>query len=78
MPAPEGKRAARTRALGSVHDRSGISVAPLSQAGLIIPEHLEPGHCDAEETIRKLIAVLDAQELADASERLEVATGCGW
>jgi hypothetical protein len=66
-------------ALGSVPDRSGISVAPLSQAGLIIAEHLEPGHCDAEETISKLIAVLDAQELAVASERLlEVATGCGW
>jgi hypothetical protein len=53
-------------------------IAPLSQAGLIIAEHLEPGHCDAEETISKLIAVLDAQELADASDRLEVATGCVW
>ena len=45
---------------------------------MINAEHLEPGHCDAEETISKLIAVSDAQELADASERLEVATGCGW
>ena len=41
----------------------------LRQAGLMIAEHLELGHCDAEETTSKLIAMLDAQELTDASDR---------
>ena len=41
----------------------------LRQAGLMIAEHLDLGYCDAEETTSKLIAVLDAQEVTDASDR---------
>ena len=47
-----------------------LLIAAIHKAGWIIAEHPEPGHRDAEETISKLIAVLDTQELADAIERL--------
>ena len=41
------------------------------EAGRIISEYIEPGPRDAEQTLTRLIAVLDTQDLARAIERLE-------
>jgi hypothetical protein len=50
-------------------------VSTLRLAGQIIGEYLEPGPHDAEETLRRLIAVLDTQDLAGAIDRLEKSHG---
>lgn len=47
----------------------------LRQIGLIVADHLETANSDSEETITRLIAVLDTKELADAVTRLERAQG---
>ena len=52
--------------------------AALRQVGLIVAEHLESGSRDPEDTITRLVAVLDTQELADAVTRLSVDWGCDW
>jgi hypothetical protein len=46
-------------------------LSTLRLAGQIIGEYLEPGPHDGEETLRRLIAVLDTQDLAGAIDRLE-------
>ena len=49
-----------------------IAVNALRTAGRILAEYLEPGHRpDAVETLSRLVAVLDTQELAAALSRME-------
>jgi hypothetical protein len=67
--------ASRRNPLGPAMIDQELVLSALRQAGRIIAEHLEPGHRDAEETISKLIAVLDSQELAAAMNRLESGFG---
>jgi hypothetical protein len=52
-----------------------LVLSALRQVGLIIAEHLELGMTDSDETIAKLVAVLDTKELADAINRLERGFG---
>ena len=40
-------------------------ISTLRLAGQIIGEYLEPGPRDAEETLARLIALLDSQDLAE-------------
>ena len=48
----------------------------LRQSGVIIAEHLEPGNeIDADETVARLLAVLDRQNLAAAMDGLESGHG---
>ena len=42
------------------------AISTLRLAGQIIGEYLEPGPRDAEETLARLIALLDSQDLARA------------
>ena len=55
-------------------DQECIIIA-LRDATEIIGDYLEPGPRDAEETINRLIAVLDTQEPAAALERVEGTAG---
>jgi hypothetical protein len=42
------------------------------KAGIVIAEHIEPGHArDPEQTIDRLIAMLDTQEIAEAVKKLK-------
>ena len=50
-------------------------ISTLRLAGQIIGEYLEPGPRDAEETLARLIALLDSQDLARAIARLEKVQG---
>ena len=51
-------------------------ITALEKAGVIIAEHIEPGRArDPEQTINRLIAVLDTQEVALAMERLNEGFG---
>jgi hypothetical protein len=50
-------------------------ISALREVGLIVAEHLESGSRDPEETITRLVAVLDTQELADAVTRFERGLG---
>jgi hypothetical protein len=50
-------------------------ISTLRLAGQIVSEYLEPGPHDAEETLRRLIAVLDTQTLSSAIDRLEKGHG---
>jgi hypothetical protein len=50
-------------------------LSTLRLAGEIIGEYLEPGPRDAEQTLSRLIAVLDNQDLARALDRLEKGHG---
>ena len=52
-----------------------LVLSALREVGLIIAEHLELGRPDADETITRLTAVLDTEELADAINRLERGFG---
>ena len=52
-----------------------IILAALRQAGLIVAEYLESGSGNPQETITRLAAVLDTQELADAVTRFERGLG---
>ena len=48
----------------------------LDKAALIIAEHIEPGHARGpEQTINRLIQLLDSQDLAAAVERLKSGFG---
>lgn len=48
-----------------------LVLSTLRQIGLIVAEHVELGVTDADDTVMKLVAVLDTKELADAINRLE-------
>ena len=51
-------------------------ITALRQSGVIIAEHLERGNqIDTDETIVRLIAVLDRQDLAKATVRMESGHG---
>jgi hypothetical protein len=52
-----------------------LLVSTLREAGRIIGEYIEPGPRDAEQTLFRLIAVLERQDLARAIERLEKGHG---
>jgi hypothetical protein len=53
-----------------------ILIDAIETAGVIIGEHIEPGHArDPEQTINRLIAVLDTQKVALAVERLKAGFG---
>jgi hypothetical protein len=53
-----------------------ILIEALAKAGMIIAEHIEPGRaCDPEQTITRLIAILDTQEVARAIARMKAGFG---
>ena len=52
-----------------------LLISTLRKAGQILGEYVEPGERDADETIGRLIALLDAKDLALAIERLEKGHG---
>jgi hypothetical protein len=53
-----------------------ILIQAIERAGVVIADHIEPGHAgDPEQTINRLIAVLDTQEVAGAIERLKLGFG---
>ncbi len=52
-----------------------LLISTLRKASRIIGEYLEPGPHDAEQTLSRLIAVLDNQDLALALDRLEKGHG---
>jgi hypothetical protein len=53
-----------------------ILIDAIERAGAVIAEHLEPGRArDAEQTINRLIAVLDTQDVAGALTRLKAGFG---
>jgi hypothetical protein len=52
-----------------------LLVSTVRAAGRIIAEHLESDGRSADETLSRLIAVLDNEELAHAVERLEKGHG---
>jgi hypothetical protein len=52
-----------------------LLILTIRDAGRIIAEYLEPGALGAEETLSRLIAVLDTEDLARAVERLEKGHG---
>jgi len=47
-----------------------LHISTLRKAGRIIGEYIEPGPRDAEQTLSRLIAVLETQDLARAIERV--------
>jgi hypothetical protein len=55
-----------------------LLILTIREAGRIIAEHLEPDGRNADETISRLMAVMDNEDLARAVERVETAMGCGW
>jgi hypothetical protein len=60
---------------GPMTDRELIITA-LRQSGVIIAEHLEQeNQIDADETIARLIAILDQQDLVAAMDQLESGHG---
>jgi hypothetical protein len=52
-----------------------LLISTLRKARQILGEYLEPGPRDADEKVTQLIAVLDTQDLARATERLEKGRG---
>ena len=52
-----------------------LLISTLRDGGQIISEYIEPGPRDGEQTLSRLIAVLDSQDLARAIERLEKGHG---
>jgi hypothetical protein len=52
-----------------------LLISTLREAGRIIGEYIEPGPRDAEQTLSRLIAVLETQDLARAIERLQKGHG---
>jgi hypothetical protein len=52
-----------------------LCISTLRKAGRIIGEYIEPGPRNAEQTLTRLIAVLETQDLAHAIERLEKGHG---
>jgi hypothetical protein len=52
-----------------------LLISTLRKAGQILGDYLAPGPHDADETITRLLAVLDTQEVAGALDRLEKGHG---
>jgi hypothetical protein len=53
-----------------------ILVDAIEKAGLVISDHIDPWRVsDPEQTINRLIAVLDTQEVAGAVARLKAGFG---
>ena len=52
-----------------------LLISTLREAGPIIGEYNEPGTRGAEQTLSRLIAGLESQDLARAVERLEKGNG---
>jgi hypothetical protein len=52
-----------------------LLISTIREAGRIIAEHLEPDGRNAAQTLSRLIAVLDTEDLARALERLEKGHG---
>jgi hypothetical protein len=52
-----------------------LLILTIREAGRVITEHLEPDGRDAAQTLSRLIAVLDTEDLARALERLEKGHG---
>jgi hypothetical protein len=52
-----------------------LLISTLREAGWIIGEYIEPGPRDAEQTLSRLIAVLETHDLARAIERIEKGRG---
>jgi hypothetical protein len=53
-----------------------ILIEAIEKAGVVIVEHIEPGHArDPEQTINRLIAVLDTQDVAGAMTPLKAGFG---
>src|SRR5438309_1306404 len=58
----------------SLHQK--LLISTLRKPGQIIGEYIEPGPRDAEQTLSRLIALLERQDLARAIERIgRVASG---
>src|SRR5258706_14012100 len=54
-----------------------LLISTLREAGRIIGEYIEPGPGNAEQTLTRLIAVLETQDLAHAIERVGKGDGLG-
>jgi hypothetical protein len=52
-----------------------LLISTLREAGRIIGEYIEPRPRDAEQTLSRLIAVPETQDLARAVERIEKGHG---
>ena len=52
-----------------------LLISTVRQAGGIIAEYIEPGGLNSEETLARLIALLDNADLASALDRLEEGHG---
>ena len=53
-----------------------LIITALRQSGVIVAEHLKPANqIEADETIARLIAILDRQDLAAAMNRLGIRHG---
>ena len=60
----------------AIDDRSSAAYFNVRKAGQILGEYIEPGPRDAEETLSRLIAVLDNQDLRAPSIDLNRVTVC--
>jgi hypothetical protein len=52
-----------------------LLIHAVREAQLILARHIEPGDRDGEQTINKLLSVLNRSELFEAVDRLEGALG---
>jgi hypothetical protein len=52
-----------------------LTVYAIREAQLILADYIEPGTRNAEKTIQDLLDVLDRNEVVEAVDRLEDATG---
>jgi hypothetical protein len=64
-----------SEALPRAQHPQGARVIKPGAIGRIIGEYIEPGPRDAEQTLSRLIAVLETQDLARAIERIEKGHG---
>ena len=55
-----------------------LLISTIREAGRIIGEYLEPGPRDADETLNRLIAVLDRKTWRAPLNDLRRVTGCAW
>ncbi len=56
-----------------------LIITALRQSGVTVAEHLQPANqIEVDETIARLIAILDRQDLAAVMNRLGSGMGCGW
>jgi len=52
-----------------------LVVYAIREAQLILADYIQPGAQDAEKTIRDLLSVLDRDDIVEAVDRLEDASG---